>query len=109
MSNDQKLADAILAMVQLTPGERQTVMGVVERMRFTPTEVREQVEAMTQDFVATMVRIPYSQAAKIAFADAAYHWTKYTDAQRKAATKSLAIRFGRTEKAIRYQVTSRLK
>jgi hypothetical protein len=46
MSNDQKLADAILAMVQLTPGERQTVMGVVERMRCTVTAVSNAIERL---------------------------------------------------------------
>jgi hypothetical protein len=41
--HDQKLADAILAMVQLSPGDRATVMGVVERMRFATAEASEQL------------------------------------------------------------------
>jgi hypothetical protein len=46
MNNDQKLADAILAMVQLSPGERATVMSVVERMRCTVTAVSNAIERL---------------------------------------------------------------
>jgi predicted Fe-S protein YdhL (DUF1289 family) len=97
--------DVLGRLHKLTPAQRRAVAEVLAE----PEEVQRPAEAMAQNLVATMVRIPYSQAAKIAFADAAYHWNKYTDAQRKAATKSLAIRFGRTEKAVRYQITSRIK
>ena len=58
---------------------------------------------------ATMSRTPYSHTNNAAFADAAIRWSDYSPAQREATVKALATRFGRTEKAIRYQITSRLK
>jgi len=44
--HDQKLADAILAMVQLSPGDRATVMSVVERMRCTVNSVSDAISRM---------------------------------------------------------------
>ena len=38
MNDDQKLANAILAMAQLSPGERATVISVVKRMRIAASE-----------------------------------------------------------------------
>ena len=106
MSNDQKLADAILAMAKLSTGERATVMSVVERMRIATAEVCEPVG---KNPCASMNRRPYSHGNRLAFADAAYHWEEYSPEQQKAAVAALATRLGRTEKAIRLQIQERIR
>jgi catalase len=119
MTSDQKLADAIIAMVQLTPGERQTVMGVVERMRFTPTEMLAEVPEATQkkrELVAKtaklnppLSRVEYTTQDQSDFAFAAKMWKHWSKETRENQVAGMSRHMHRTEKAIRYQITSRLK
>jgi hypothetical protein len=103
MSDDQKLADAILAMVQLSPGERATVMSVVERIVIATAEVGEPVGKPKKN------RKEYTNADMSAINFAVGIWNQMSDEARTLCVHDIARRLGRTNKAIRYQITSRLK
>jgi hypothetical protein len=89
MTVESKLADAILAMVQLTPGERQTVMSVVERMRFAKEQEEHSVYRNTTP-PPRWETWETAEAYRIARL-----WDDLTKADRDATLEDLAKRNGR--------------
>ena len=93
-----KMADAILAMVQLTPGERQTVMGVVERMRFTPTEASETVAKPAK---LTRHSQPFSDYEREMVAKYAALYSRATTRQRQKIYREAAATLGRSLESVK--------
>jgi hypothetical protein len=98
--HDQKLADAIIAMVQLSPGDRATVMSVVERMKFTTAEASEPVG----DKPKRPGRKAYDCDARKIFFDHAKQWGNYGEATRGELIRRLAANYSRSEAAIQRQI-----
>jgi hypothetical protein len=100
--------DVLGRLHKLTPAQRRAVAEVLAE----PDEVHRAAEGgepVGENLRASMNRRPYSHGNRLAFADAAYHWEKYSPEQQKAAVAALATRLGRTEKAIRLQINERIK
>ena len=88
--------DVLGRLHKLTPAQRLAVAEVLAE-----PVASETVEATTN-------RKPYGRDEVDDFTDASNDWEYKTPAQKIATVRLLAKRFGRTEKAIRYQITSRL-
>jgi hypothetical protein len=105
MNNDQKLADAILAMVQLSPGDRATVMSVVERMRLNADE--SQTGKLTRHFgpekPAKLTRHsqPFSDYEREMVAKYAALYSRATTRQRQKIYREAAATLGRSLESVK--------
>jgi hypothetical protein len=96
--HDQKLADAILAMVQLSPGDRATVMSVVERMKFAAAEASEPAAKpakLTRHFQ------PFSDYEREMVAKYAELYSRATTRQRQKIYREAAATLGRSLESVK--------
>ena len=105
MSNDQKLADAILAMVQISPGERATVMSVVERMRFNEdgSPPGKLIKHFGPEKLAKLTRHsqPFSDYEREMVAKYAALYSRATTRQRQKIYREAAATLGRSLESVK--------
>ena len=105
MNNDQKLADAILAMAKLLPGERATVMSVVERMRFNEDDSQpgKLIKHFGPEKPAKLTRHsqPFSDYERQMVAKYAALYSRATTRQRQKIYREAAATLGRSLESVK--------
>jgi hypothetical protein len=109
MSNDQKLADAIIAMAKLSPGERATVMSVVERMRLGQSETAGKSALKAKPLRKPVAR-DYTPDERSELAEIGSGWSLRSFRENicivQEMTKRFSARYPRSEKIIRKHLKS---
>jgi hypothetical protein len=96
--------DVLGRLHKLTPAQRRAVAEVLAE----PEEVQRSAEASEKAVnTAPMNRKAYGRDEDDDFTDAANDWPYMTPEKRALKVRMLAHRFGRTEKAIRFQIQER--
>ena len=94
----------------MTLGDFMDILGRLHKL--TPAQRRAVAEVLAEpDAVEASIksRREYTEKEATELNETASYWPSYTAHRRSIRVANLASKFGRTEKAIRYQITSRLK
>jgi delta 1-pyrroline-5-carboxylate dehydrogenase len=97
--------DVLGKLHKLTPAQRRAVAEVLAE----PEEVQRPAEASEPVGKPKKNRKEYTNADMSAIDFAVGIWNQMSDEARTLCVHDIARRLGRTNKAIRYQITSRLK
>jgi len=100
--------DVLGRLHKLTPAQRRAVAEVLAEVPDATQKKRELV-AKTAKLNPPLSRVEYTAQNQSDFAFAAQMWKHWSKETRENQVASMSRRMRRTEKAIRYQITSRVQ
>jgi pyruvate/2-oxoglutarate dehydrogenase complex dihydrolipoamide dehydrogenase (E3) component len=100
--------DVLGRLHKLTPAQRRAVAEVLAEVP-EATQKKRQLVAKTAKLNPPLSRVEYTTQDQSDFAFAAQMWKHWSKETRENQVAGMSRHMHRTEKAIRYQITSRLK